>query len=78
MGRVFDELDRKIVRYLCSGVYSYNELADLCNAGRNTIYRRIDKLEKIGIITKKIMAFPNFEKLKAASSQVSLENIRYT
>jgi len=58
-----DELDRKIVRYVCNGIYSYDELAKLCNASRNTVYRRIDKLEKMGIITRRIMAFPNFEKL---------------
>jgi len=58
-----DDLDRKIVNFVCNGVYSYDELASLCNASRNTIYRRIDKLEKLGIIKRRIMAFPNFEKL---------------
>jgi len=60
---MIDYLDQKIVSYLCNGVYSYNELAKLCNAGRNTIYRRIEKLEKEGIIRKRIMAIPNFDKL---------------
>jgi DNA-binding Lrp family transcriptional regulator len=60
---MIDELDRKIVHYICRGVYSYNQLAKLCNAGRNTIYRRIDKLEKTGIISKRIMAIPDFDKL---------------
>lgn len=58
-----DDLDRKIVRNICNGVYSYEELGKLCNASRNTIYRRIDKLEKLGIIDRRIMAFPDFEKL---------------
>lgn len=60
---MIDELDRKIVHHMCRGVYSYNQLAKLCNAGRNTIYRRIDKLEKMGIISKRIMAIPDFDKL---------------
>jgi len=58
-----DDLDRKIVRHICNGIYSYEELGKLCSASRNTIYRRIDKLEKMGIIDRRIMAFPNFEKL---------------
>jgi len=70
---VIDDLDRKIVRYICSGVYSYNELAELCNAGRNTVYRRIDKLEKMGIITKRIMAFPNFEKLNLSAVIIGMD-----
>jgi DNA-binding Lrp family transcriptional regulator len=58
-----DDLDRKIVRYICNGVHSYEELGKLCSASRNTIYRRIKKLEKMGVVIKRIMAFPNFEKL---------------
>jgi len=70
---VIDDLDRKIVRHLSNGVYSYNELANLCDAGRNTVYRRIDKLEKMGIITRKIMAFPNFEKLNLSAVIVGMD-----
>ena len=62
-----DDLDRKIVRNICNGIYSYEELGKICNASRNTIYRRIDKLEKMGILTRKIMAFPNFEKLNLSA-----------
>lgn len=62
-----DDLDRKIVRHICNGVYSYEELGKMCNASRNTIYRRIDKLEKMGIIVKRIMAFPDFEKLNLSA-----------
>lgn len=67
MAAPVDDLDRKIVRHICSGVYSYNELAKLCNVGRNTVYRRIDKLEKMGIITRRIMAFPDFGKLNLSA-----------
>ena len=62
-----DDLDRKIVRHICNGVYSYEALGKLCGASRNTIYRRIDRLEKMGVIDRRIMAFPNFEKLKLSA-----------
>ena len=79
---MIDNLDRKIVHHICKGVYSYNELAKLCNAGRNTIYRRIDKLEKMGIISKRIMAIPNFDKLGLSAVivgiNVSAEEIEKT
>jgi len=73
MKEVIDDLDRKIVRYVSNGVYSYNELGKLCDAGRNTVYRRIDKLEKMGIITRKIMAFPNFEKLDLSAVIIGMD-----
>ena len=63
MDKAIDDLDRKIVKHICSGVYSYRELAELCQAGNNTVYRRIDRLEKMGIIKKRISALPSFEKL---------------
>jgi len=62
----------KILRYLCRGIYSYNELAKLCGVGRNTIYRRIDKLEKTGIIRRRITAIPNFEKLNFSAVIIGL------
>jgi len=67
VSNVVDDLDRKIIRYICNGVYSYDELGKLVNAGRNTVYRRIDKLEKMGVISRRIMAFPNFEKLSLSA-----------
>jgi len=72
MKATIDDLDRKIVRYVSNGVYSYNELAKLCGAGRNTLYRRIDKLEKMGVIARRIMAFPNFEKLNLSAVIVGM------
>ena len=62
-----DDLDRKIIRYVCNGTYSYKELAKLCNSSRNTIYRRIAKLEKMDVITRRIMAFPHYDKLNLAA-----------
>ena len=63
MREKLDNLDKKIVHYVCSGVHSYIDLAKLCSVGRNTIYRRLEKLERMGIIVRRIMAVPNFEKL---------------
>lgn len=72
MSAKMDDLDRKIVRYICSGIHSYNDLAKRCNAGRNTVYRRVDRLEKMGIITKRISAFPNFERLNLSAVIIGL------
>ncbi|MFX1351902.1 MAG: Lrp/AsnC family transcriptional regulator, partial [Promethearchaeota archaeon] len=62
-----DDIDQKIVKYVCSGIYSYEELAKLCDVSRNTIYRRIANLEKNGTIERRIMAYPNFEKLNLSA-----------
>jgi len=67
-----DEFDRKILQYICSGVYSYGQLEKLCNAGRNTVYRRIDRLEKKGIILRKISAFPDYTKLNLSAVVIGL------
>ncbi|MFX0097590.1 MAG: Lrp/AsnC family transcriptional regulator [Candidatus Hodarchaeota archaeon] len=62
-----DDLDRKIVKHICSGIYSYEELANLCDVSRNTIYRRIANLEKEGVIERRIMAYPDFERLNLSA-----------
>ena len=69
----FDDLDRKILQHISEGVYSYEDLAELCKAGRNTVYRRIEKLEKMDLITRKITAFPNFEKLNLSAVVIGLD-----
>jgi DNA-binding Lrp family transcriptional regulator len=58
-----DDLDKKILHEICSGIYSYDDLAKTLNVTRSTIYRRIEKMEKMNMITKKIMAIPNFDRL---------------
>ncbi len=68
-----DDLDKNILKHICSGVHSYEELGDLCKAGRNTIYRRVDNLEKKGIIIRQVRAFPNFEKLNFAAITIGLD-----
>ena len=70
---MLDELDKKIVHYICGGVYSYTELGKLCHVGRNTVYRRINRLEKMGVISKKIMAIPNFTKLNLSAIGVMMD-----
>jgi len=58
-----DELDKKIISNVCGGIYSYNDMAKRCGVGRSTIYRRIERLEEEGIITKMVMAIPDFTEL---------------
>lgn len=58
-----DELDMKILRYMCEGLYSYEDLARKCGTSRNTVYWRIAKLEEKGIIKRRVMAIPDFGKI---------------
>jgi len=70
---VLDELDKKIMHHLCSGAHSYTELGHICHAARNTIYRRISRLENMGIISRKMMAIPNFTKLNLSSICIGMD-----
>jgi len=49
-----DKLDEKILYHLSVGANSYDELAELCDVTRSTVYRRIRKLEKEKSIVRKI------------------------
>ncbi|MGB9741302.1 MAG: Lrp/AsnC family transcriptional regulator [Candidatus Bathyarchaeia archaeon] len=60
---MLDEVDMKILRYMGEGLYSYEDLAKRLGVGRNTIYRRIAKLEEKGIIKRRIAAIPDFSKI---------------
>ncbi len=62
-----DELDFKLLRHICTGFYSYDELAKLCDVSRNTVYRRINRLERMGVIARRLTAIPNFDKLDIAA-----------
>lgn len=62
-----DELDKCIMHHICQGIYSYADLAKTCNVTRGTIYRRINRLEKMHVISRKIAAIPNFEMLNLSS-----------
>jgi DNA-binding Lrp family transcriptional regulator len=68
-----DELDKRILRELCTGIYSYDQLAQTCSVTRNTIYRRVDKLEKLHFISKKIMAIPDFAKLGLSAIIIGMD-----
>lgn len=67
-----DKLDKKILHHVCSGIHSYNELAKSCHVGRNTIYRRVERLEKIGAIKKMITAVPDYDKVNLAAVHIGL------
>jgi DNA-binding Lrp family transcriptional regulator len=45
------------------GLYSYDDLAKRCGVGRNTVYRRIAKLEEKVVIKRKIRTLPHFSKI---------------
>jgi DNA-binding Lrp family transcriptional regulator len=68
-----DELDKRILRELCTGIYSYDQLAQTCGVTRNTIYRRVDKLEKLHFISKKIMAIPDFATLGLSAIIIGMD-----
>jgi DNA-binding Lrp family transcriptional regulator len=68
-----DELDRKIISHFSKGVYSYSELAEKCGVGRNTIYRRVNRLEAEGVIDKKVRSIPNFTKLNLSAICVMMD-----
>jgi DNA-binding Lrp family transcriptional regulator len=69
---VLDELDMKVLKYMCEGLYSYDDLAKRCGVGRNTVYRRISKLEGLGVIKRRIMALPDFSKIGFSAVVVGL------
>jgi DNA-binding Lrp family transcriptional regulator len=68
-----DELDRKIILQFSKGVYSYSELAEKCGVGRNTVYKRVNRLEAENIIDKKIRALPNFTRLNLSAICVMID-----
>ena len=65
-----DELDKKIILHFSRGVYSYSELGQKWEVGRNTIYRRVNRLEAEDVIDKKVRAIPNFTKLNLQRSSL--------
>ena len=67
MSIVLDELDKKVLHEICSGINSYDDLAKILNVTRGTVYRRIEKLEKNNVIKKKIMAIPNYKALELSA-----------
>ena len=73
MSDILDELDKRILRELCTGISSYDDLAQACNVTRNTIYRRVNRLENLQVISRKIMAIPDFSKLGLSAVLVGLD-----
>ena len=58
-----DDLDKKILQHLSTGISSYEELARACDVTRNTVYRRIASLENKGIIKNTVRCIVNFDQL---------------
>lgn len=55
-----DETDKKIITHLCQGVKSYSQLAEIVGVSRNTVYRRVKKLEEKNAVKEKNITIPNF------------------
>ena len=68
-----DDLDKKIIVQFSKGVYSYAELAEECGVVRNTVYRRINRLEAEEVIDRKVRAIPNFTKLNLSAICVMMD-----
>jgi len=64
---VLDEFDKKLLHEVCTGIHSYDDLAKMMKVTRGTVYRRIDKLEKMHVIRKKIMAIPEYKNLNLSA-----------
>jgi DNA-binding Lrp family transcriptional regulator len=71
--RELDELDKKIILSLSRGVHSYAEIAERCGVGKNTVYRRISRLESEKIIDRRFRALPNFTKLNLSAICVMMD-----
>jgi DNA-binding Lrp family transcriptional regulator len=71
-----DEFDKAVLHEICTGIHSYDDLAKSLKVTRGTIYRRIEKLESLHVISRKIMAIPNFKNLKLSAILVGL-NVEY-
>ena len=58
-----DSLDKQILQQMSQGINSYEDLAHKCNVTRSTIYRRVDSLEKRGLIRRITRSVVDYEKL---------------
>ncbi len=61
-----DDLDKKLLQRLSSGISSYENLARECGVTRNTAYRRIASLEKRGIIKRIVHSVIDYNQLDIA------------
>jgi DNA-binding Lrp family transcriptional regulator len=63
---VTDDLDKRLLQHLSSGISSYEDLARDCDVTRNTVYRRIAILEKKRIIKRIVRSVLDYEQLDIA------------
>lgn len=70
---MLDELDKRIIQNMSRGLYSYDELAEKLQVTRSTVYRRINRLEKMHIISRRIMAVPDYTKLGLSAILIGLD-----
>lgn len=62
-----DSLDKQILQQMSRGVNSYEDLSHKLNVTRSTIYRRVDSLEKRGLIHRITRSEVDYEKLEVVA-----------
>jgi DNA-binding Lrp family transcriptional regulator len=70
---MLDELGKGIIQNMSRGVYSYDQLAEKLHVTRSTIFRRVSRLEKACLITKRIMGFPDYTKLGLSAILIGID-----
>jgi DNA-binding Lrp family transcriptional regulator len=70
---VLDDLDKKVLQQLSSGICSYEDVATKLGVTRGTIYRRIERMETNQIITKRIVALPNYSNLDISAIFIGIK-----
>jgi DNA-binding Lrp family transcriptional regulator len=73
MSLILDELDKKLLHEMGSGIYSYDQLARICKVTRNTIYRRVKKLEDAHFIARKVMAIPDLGRMGLSAICIGMD-----
>ncbi len=68
-----DEIDKKIITHLCEGVSSYSKLADIVGVSRNTVYRRVKKLEEKKAVKEKNITIPNFGEIGYSFALIGMD-----
>jgi DNA-binding Lrp family transcriptional regulator len=50
------------------------QIAQACKVTRNTVYRRVNRLEEAHLIIKKVMAIPDFQKLGLSAICIGMDS----
>lgn len=68
-----DEKDKELLKFLCRDrSLSYSEIADRMGISRSTVYRRLKSLKGRGVIDKKDVSIPDFDRLDISTLWVGI------